>query len=41
MLAELRARLGEDAFETAWERGRELKADEAFALALRHCSLVE
>jgi predicted ATPase/class 3 adenylate cyclase len=41
ILAELRARLGQAAFETAWERGRELKADEAFALALRHCSLVE
>jgi predicted ATPase len=41
MLAELRARLGEDAFEAAWERGRELKADEAFALALQHCSLAE
>jgi hypothetical protein len=34
MLATLRERLGEDAFEAALERGRELTADEAFAVAL-------
>jgi predicted ATPase len=41
MLAKLRERLGEDSFEAAWERGRELRADEAFALALQHCGLAE
>jgi predicted ATPase len=34
MLAKLRERLGEEAFETAWERGRELTAKQAFELAL-------
>ena len=37
MLAKLRERLGDATFETAWEHGSQLKADEAFALALRHC----
>jgi predicted ATPase len=41
MLTNLRERLGEDAFAAVWERGRELTADEAFALALQHCGLAE
>jgi hypothetical protein len=34
MLAKLRERLGEEAFEAAWELGRELTAKQAFELAL-------
>ncbi len=41
MLAELRERLGEEAFEAAWEGGRELTAEQAFDLALEHCSFAE
>jgi predicted ATPase/class 3 adenylate cyclase len=41
LLAKQREQLGQDGFEAAWERGRELTADEAFAVALEHCSLAE
>jgi predicted ATPase len=40
-LANVREQLGEDAFTAAWERGRELTAEQAFALALQDCGLAE
>lgn len=36
MLRKLRERLGDDAFDAAWERGDELTAEQAFELALDH-----
>jgi predicted ATPase len=41
LLAKQREQLGADAFEAAWEHGRELTAEQAFALALEHCGLAE
>jgi predicted ATPase len=41
MLAKLRERLGEEAFQAAWERGGELTAEQAFALALEHGGLAK
>ena len=41
MLAKQREQLGDDAFAAARERGRELTAEQAFALALEHCGLAE
>jgi len=40
-LAKQREQLGEDAFTAAWERGRELTAERAFALALENRSFAE
>jgi predicted ATPase len=41
ILGRLRERLGADAFDAAWERGRELTAAQAFELALKHSRLPE
>ena len=41
MLRSLRERLGDEAFDAAWERGNELTAEQAFELALKHCRLSE
>ncbi len=41
MLAKQREQLGDDVFTAARERGRELTAEQAFALALHHCGLAE
>jgi predicted ATPase len=41
MQAKLREQLGDDGFAAACERGRELTAKQAFALALEHCRLAE
>jgi predicted ATPase len=41
LLAKQREQLGADAFEAAWEHGRELTAEQAFGLALEHCDLAE
>jgi predicted ATPase len=41
MLARQREALGADGFDEVQARGRELTADEAFAVALEHCSLAE
>ena len=35
LVPEVRARLGETAFDEAWNLGRQLSFDEAYALALR------
>jgi hypothetical protein len=40
-LAKQREQLGEDAFTAAWESGRELTAEQAFALALEHGGFAE
>ena len=40
-LGKQREQLGEDAFTAAWERGRELTAEQAFALALEHGGFAE
>jgi tetratricopeptide (TPR) repeat protein len=40
-LATQREQLGEDDFTAAWERGRDLTAEQAFALALQHGGFAE